>query len=229
MPTKRQLVLEHLERVSWRVMDAYPEVVRAMIRRRSGVYALYKRNQLYYVGLASNLMVRLKQHLKDRHRGAWDRFSVYLTVRDDHMKELESLILRITEPAGNKMAGRFAASRDLRTTLGRSMRQADADRRAVLLGGKAIRRRRKAKAKRKRGGQPLKGLIDRPIKLRAEADGYEYSATLRKDGTIRYGQRIFSTPSAAGKAARGKGCRGWSFWRYRNDAGEWVPLRALRS
>ena len=42
-----------------------------MIKRRAGVYALYrKQEKLYYVGLASNLMGRSKAHLRDRHTGA---------------------------------------------------------------------------------------------------------------------------------------------------------------
>jgi type I restriction-modification system DNA methylase subunit len=35
--------------------------------RRHGVYALYRGNRLYYVGLASNLRSRLNTHLRDRH------------------------------------------------------------------------------------------------------------------------------------------------------------------
>jgi hypothetical protein len=60
-------------------LDEYRDIVRTMIRGKSGVYALYKQDKLYYVGLASNLMTRVNGHLKDRHHGAWDRFSVYLT------------------------------------------------------------------------------------------------------------------------------------------------------
>jgi hypothetical protein len=69
-----------LEHISWRVLDEYPEVIRRLIRTKSGIYALYRGHRLYYVGLADNLMGRLKGHLRDRHRGLWDRFSVYLTV-----------------------------------------------------------------------------------------------------------------------------------------------------
>ena len=88
MPANKRLVTQHLEGISWRVLEEYPEIVRKLIRRQAGVYALYRRNKLYYVGLASNLMGRLKSHLRDRHNGAWDKFSVYLTVRDEHIKEL---------------------------------------------------------------------------------------------------------------------------------------------
>ena len=67
MAKNRKLVLQHLEDVSGRLLEAYPQVVKAMIRGKSGVYALYNKGKLYYVGLAKNLMGRLRQHLRDRH------------------------------------------------------------------------------------------------------------------------------------------------------------------
>src|SRR5688500_14618551 len=92
------LLIGFLEQISWRVLDEYRESGRDVIRRKSGVYALYKHDKLYYVGLASNLMGRVNGHLKDRHRGAWDRFSVYLTTNRADIKPLESLLLRIARP-----------------------------------------------------------------------------------------------------------------------------------
>ena len=90
MSSNKNLVVQHLENISWEVLGKYPDVVRTFIKGKAGVYALYKNNNLYYVGLAKNLMGRIKQHLKDRHKGSWNRFSVYLTFHDEHMKELES-------------------------------------------------------------------------------------------------------------------------------------------
>jgi len=93
-------VREYLERVSWRVLEKHRPTVRAMIRGHSGIYALYKGDKLYYVGLANNLMGRVNNHLKDRHKGKWDRFSVYLTTDDAHMRPLEALVLRVVDPHG---------------------------------------------------------------------------------------------------------------------------------
>jgi len=54
------------------------------------VYALYKRDKLYYVGLA---------------------------VEERHLKELETLVLRITgKPPGNKVLGKFKDSENLKKT-----------------------------------------------------------------------------------------------------------------
>jgi hypothetical protein len=41
---------------------------------------------------------------------SWDRFSVYLTIGDEHMKGLESLLPRIIDPPGNSISGEFAKS-----------------------------------------------------------------------------------------------------------------------
>src|SRR6266511_3304469 len=100
MAQRAQLVCQQLENVSSVVLEEYQDIIRHYIRGRNGVYALYKREKLYYVGLATNLRSRLKQHLRDRHGESWDRFSVYLTIGDSHLKEMESLLLRITHPTG---------------------------------------------------------------------------------------------------------------------------------
>ncbi|MBI4542961.1 MAG: GIY-YIG nuclease family protein [Gemmatimonadetes bacterium] len=82
------LVVQHVERMPRRILEEQPEVVREYVKGKRGVYALYKRSKLYYVGLASNLRRRLKQHLRDRHAGVLDSFSMYLTESDAHLREL---------------------------------------------------------------------------------------------------------------------------------------------
>lgn len=227
MPKGKQLVLEHLERVSGRVMDKYPGILRAQLRGRAGVYALYRKDKLYYVGLASNLTVRLKQHQTDRLSGKWDRFSVYLTSRDEHIKELESLILRVVEPRGNRTGGRLIHSKDLRADLRRRIAANDAENLAALMGGPLVLRRQRQKP-RKKGRGPLKVLVGKRRPLRGHAKGWEYRALLRRDGTIEYGRRSFPSPSAAATAAVGRQCNGWTFWQYRDDGGQWVPLKNAR-
>lgn len=76
-----------------------------------------------YVGLASNLRSRLNSHLRDRHADTWDRFSIHLTVGDEHLRELESLVMRIATPKGNKQKGKFSRSEDLRRRFRRQVAQ----------------------------------------------------------------------------------------------------------
>lgn len=91
------IVREFVEGISGKVLEQYRPLIGQLIKRRAGVYALYKNDRLYYVGLASNLMARVNGHLKDRHKGKWDRFSVYLTIADSHIRPLEALLLRIVD------------------------------------------------------------------------------------------------------------------------------------
>ena len=114
------IVRGYIERVSGRVLENYRPIIKEMIRGHAGVYALYKREKLYYVGLASNLMNRVNHHLKDRHKGKWDRFSVYLTINDSHIRSLEALMLRVVvdHPVGNKVKGRLDGATDMVRLIG---------------------------------------------------------------------------------------------------------------
>ncbi len=175
------------------------------------------------MGLARNLMGRLRSHQRDRHNGYWDRFSVYLTSRDEQMRELEALILRIAEPAGNKVKGKLAGSRNLFSSLSQHVMAADSQRREELLGK---RRRRVASSGNAR--DVLSTAFRRRKALRGWNGDYEYSATVLSDGSVRYGKKVYDSPNAAGRAALRKRCNGWSFWHYRDRRGEWLPLKTLK-
>ena len=108
MVKRRRVVVSHLENISGSALEKYHPQIKQLIKGRSGIYALYRNHNLYYVGLATNLMRRLKQHLRDHHEKKWNRFSVYATGNDEHMKELESLLLRIVNPRGNRQSGKIA-------------------------------------------------------------------------------------------------------------------------
>lgn len=140
MPRAVSLVLQHLEKVSRNVLGEYQEIVRQFVKGRQGVYALYKGEHLYYVGLAGNLRNRLKQHLRDRHGHSWDRFSVYLTKGDSHLKELESLVLRILKPSGNITKGGLTGSDDLRRRFKRAIREYHREKEKDMFGssGRAV-------------------------------------------------------------------------------------------
>ena len=113
MPRPAQLVCQQLEKIPREALKEYQRIVRNYVRGRHGIYALYRRGKLYYMGLASNLRSRLNTHLTDRHAQSWDRFSVYLTIDDRHLKDLESLLLRMMRPDGNKQSGKFVQCQDL--------------------------------------------------------------------------------------------------------------------
>jgi len=166
------------------------------------------------------------------HLAPTQRLSLKLpggTVHDEHMKELESLILRIVEPKGNRVAGKFARSEGLRRKLNRAMRERDADRRADLLGGHVARRRHRTKVKHSLGANRLAGIAGRAVQLRRRYKEEVLKASLLKDGRIRVAGKLYDSPNAAARAATGRRqINGWFFWHFRNDKKEWVPLRSLR-
>lgn len=229
MPKKRRLVLQHLENISRDALEEHQDILREHVRGKHGVYALYRRGDLYYVGLASNLRARLKAHLRDRHGKSWDRFSVYLTVSDGHVKELESLILRIVKPPGNKQSGRFAKSQNLKAEFARDVKsyyQGQAD---DILGRRRTRRVAIKIGPKTNSSKPeLANCFERAATLWGRYKGEDVIARVRKDGTIRFQGEVYNSPSGAATAARGTPTNGWWFWWFEQPSGDWVRLRHLK-
>lgn len=224
------LVSQHLEKISRDALERYQDVIRQYVRGRQGIYALYHGDKLYYAGLASNLRSRLKIHLKDRHGHSWDRFSVYLTIGDSHMKELESLILRMFKPVGNKQRGKFAKSEDLRRRFAADVREYHRKDLALLIGKKKDRKKPVLQKPAAIGKRPvLAGYSRQSDLLKAVFKGRTIRAHIRKDGAIRLDGKIFNSPSVAAAAAcKRRTCNGWTFWTYERAPGDWVLLNELR-
>jgi hypothetical protein len=240
MPKKkhRRLVQGNLERISSKVFDIYHDEITELVGRQHGVYALYKKNRLYYVGLAKNLRGRVKHHLKDRHAKKWDSFSLYLIRNVNYLRELESLLVHIAEPKGNIARGRFARSENLLDALNKMMSASDRQRRdETLAGGK---RRRPAKSKRrkrvaignattrKERKPVLSGVFQAGMELRAKYKGSDYTATVDEEGKIHSRGKIFNSPSMAAIEIVGHSKDGWLFWRYKDKDGNWVKLDNIR-
>ena len=211
-----KLVTQYLEKISREALEIHFDIVRNFMRRRNGVYALFRKGKLYYVGLASDLRWRLKHHLKGRHGERWDSFSVYLTIGDQHMRELESLILRIAEPPGNKQLGKFSGAESIIKKFAKAIDTKQRHERDRILGVEAEEK-------------DVPHLIPRSIGIRARRKGKLVKAKLRPDLTVRFKGRIYKTPSAAGRAVRKKSTNGWSFWQYQRSPGDWVPIDVLRN
>jgi hypothetical protein len=230
MARHASLVCQHLENISRQALEKYQHLIRQYVRNRHGVYALYRRGKLYYVGLASNLRTRLGHHLKDRHAQSWDRFSVYFTIGDSHLRELESLLLRIVKTKGNKQNGKFTKSEDLRRSFARDAKRSWQLEMQDLFGLSAPRRPTLKPAAPAAGRTPiLAAYIKGPLKLRARCKGETLHATVARAGTIRFNGKVYTSPSLAGAAARKyRTCNGWTFWQYERAPGDWVLLNELR-
>ncbi|PIT84879.1 hypothetical protein COU37_01315 [Candidatus Micrarchaeota archaeon CG10_big_fil_rev_8_21_14_0_10_45_29] len=84
--------------------------IKTLLRKYSGIYGLYKDDELYYVGLANNLHKRVKDHIKDRHAKKWDRFKLIIIKKVKYVKDLEALVLSLHKPTGNKRNSRVPSS-----------------------------------------------------------------------------------------------------------------------
>lgn len=228
MAKKGQLVSQYLERVSARVFDNYISIIKGFVGRRQGVYALYKGDRLYYVGLASNMNARLKQHLKDRHEGRWNSFSVYLTIGDAHLREIESLVLRVATPPGNAVKGKLKHAQDLRRHLKREVHSHHKKETDRLFDNK--KRIEVVESYSKNGRKPILYQYRGQVTfLKATHKGKPIKARVLRDGRIRFDKQVFTSPSlAAAKAVGRKTQNGWSFWHYERAPGDWVRLSKLR-
>ncbi len=228
-----QLVCQHLEYVSREVLAHYSELIREFVRGRPGVYALYRKNQLYYVGLAGNLRTRLHQHLRDRHAETWDHFSLYLTVGDQHLREIESLLVGISRPRGNRAKPNFIRSQNLRPALRRQVSQCQRRELGDLFPGSTT---KVAAAPKKLAPPPptngratkLSSYITKGFPIRFTFKGKLHRARVRANGSISYQGQVFTSPSGAAKAVTKKASDGWTAWHYERAPGDWVPLSRLR-
>jgi hypothetical protein len=228
---RSNLVCQHLERISAGALEDYQDIIREEIRGRHGIYALYKRDRLYYVGLARSFSGRLKSHLRDRHKGLWDRFSVYVTIEGHHIKELESLVLRIVKPKGNAMIGRLSRAEDMKRKLVRAVRLRQREEIRVLIG-KQIKITRVVTTKRliaNRVSETILGrCIDKPFTIRGTHKGKTYRARVRRTGWISYKGYLYSSPSQVAREICGHHKNGWIFWEWEKAPNYWVKLKALK-
>jgi hypothetical protein len=231
MARRTPLVTQHLENISRKVLEEHQQIVREYVRHRQGIYALFRRGKLYYVGLASNLVSRLGHHLKDRHQESWDRFSVYLTIEDSHLRELEALILRVATPPGNKQKGKFAKSEDMRRRFSSDLQKSMRSSLDELLGREPKKEQPpKKKVSAQKGKTPiLARYTQKAITLKGKHKDKTYWAYVRKSGLIFFDKKHFNSPSDAGAhAVKRTTCNGWTFWKYQRSPGDWVNLDVLR-
>lgn len=214
------LVTQSLEHISKDVFSKYASLITQLVEKSSGVYALYDEDELYYVGRATQLRRRVKQHLKDRHDASWTHFSIYLISKDEHIGEIESLLVRIANPKGNTVKPKGKDSRVMRKQLEKLIKQKHKEELAGLLS-KGIAKATDKDSRKK----SLKGLVSKRTRIYRTRKGKEHKAILTPAGTIIFKGKKYSSPTAAAKVAtKWASVNGWRFWYIRNDKNEWVRL-----
>lgn len=117
--TKGALIKGMSRRLSSEILesDIFADHLRKMMRRYAGIYALYRRRRLYYVGLTKNLLGRIRWHLKDRHRGKWDSFTIFRIQRVRYLKDIETLLSHVVDTPGNRQKGKVPKDADFNRVL----------------------------------------------------------------------------------------------------------------
>ncbi len=222
----RRLITAHLELVSSKAISDHRDELKSLLKGHPGVYALYRRDRLRYVGQAKNLFGRLDAHLRDRHAGTWDRFSAYVTARHDLVHEVEALAIRMAYPDANRRLGRFGGSSNLVPELKRLLTEKHLAGLDGLSGRQSARRlSRRAEGI---GADALAGMVRRRRQLRGWIGDEEFKAMLHPDGIIVVGGEPYASPFAAAVAATGRRRNGWRFWHLKGSDLEWRPLIQLR-
>lgn len=119
----KPLVRKHLTEISRALLEGENrEKFASFLKKheRQGLYALYGKNgELYYVGRASHLLGRLSTHRSDLHGKKWDKLAIYILDEGLTLHEVESLLIAVSKPEGNKNRGRLKGDlkKDLRDSL----------------------------------------------------------------------------------------------------------------
>ena len=137
--TKGALIKGMSKRLPYEILDdpVFKKGLRKIMRGYSGIYALYRKERLYYVGLTHDLFGRIKSHLDDRHSGRWDQFVIFRIKRVDYLKDIETLITHLVSIPGNRVKGKVPRDADI-TRILRIIH--DQSRKVMIKIGKALKK-----------------------------------------------------------------------------------------
>jgi hypothetical protein len=226
--SKKSLVVQKLENISKSIFRNYYKQITELIGNSHGIYALYDGDDLYYVGKSTDLKKRVKQHLKDRHIASWTHFSLYLVRSAERIGEIESLLIRIANPKGNRKTYRTSQKG---SSLLKELREMIKQRQKEELNemfGEGLRKRPSDKSRVSKL-KSLVGLVSKKTSLYRTYKGREYRALLTPRGKIKLGGKVYLTPTAAAKAiVKRSAVNGWKFWYIKDMNGEWIRLSDFR-
>jgi len=159
----------------------------------------------------------------------WDTFAIYLTIDNKYMKELESLVLRVTQPKGNRVKGGFAKSENLLRRFRNEIKRHLWSEMDIVTGRERarVKIRRGAKSRESLARPELAGVFGRSIALQGTYKQQTFRARVLKNGMIRFEKLRYKSLREAASIARGRPTNGWHFWKTKTRKGKWVSLRSL--
>lgn len=115
---KGSIIRYSLDNVKREYFDVIKRELKNALKNCSGIYALYKRDKLVYVGLATNMYWRMKGHSKAK-RFDWDKASLFIIPNLKYLRDVETAIVRIAKPKYNAIKGRVKDEHYLERVLNR--------------------------------------------------------------------------------------------------------------
>ena len=243
MRIKKKIFTEKIEGIPIMFFNPiYKTLVKEELKNKFGVYALYdKKGKLYYVGIAqNNIAGRIKQHLKNKHKGKWQFFSVYFTKKKNFIKILEDAFISIVLPKGNiqKPIKINKGNRRIRRKMDIIYKNKSKPMSHLRVKTKKLsalkfyKKKSRVKKSRENNGLSLKNYFKNNKTLHKTYKGKTYKAILLKSGKIKYKNKLYKSPSGAAKVivhrhSPNSGVNGWTFWSIKDSNNNWVRLSDL--
>ena len=201
----------------------YKDILIKEIGSKHGVYILYdKKGEPYYIGRASNIKKRLKDHFKDQHSGKWNRFSIYLTTEKQYIYGLEDAFISIVQPKGNKKQP-LRIDNKMISRIDKAIKQKDDEIRISILWNNKPKNKNNAKQS---NAPSFKNPFGRNKTLKKKYKNTLYKAIWLKSGRIKYNNKCYNSPTSVAKAVSGrKIINGKTFWHVQDNNGEWIKIK----
>ena len=249
MKKRKHILVDALEvKKEFMLEKKYKNIRKKEFAKKPGIYALYNRGKLYYIGHTSDLNIRLKEHHRNRHSGKWDKVSLYFTKTVATAKAVEaialSLLLGWGWPKGNKQEPKVRKkNKNIEDRILKAMKKITEEIVVKRSTKPSLRTRSSKKGFRKIASQDgaqkrnfqLKdffstGFLSGRHNLKAEYKAKTFYALLLPSGEIEYQGVKYLSPSFAAKAAkRSQSENGWTVWKIQDKSNKWITLDALRS
>ena len=237
-----KLFTEKLEKIHKDIFKDHRNALLKLVGKSHGVYALYKRDRLYYVGKASDLKKRVGEHLNDIHARKWTHFTAFLTSKSEDIKDIEAVLIIIADPDGNTNKPKSSA-KDMLKSLEALIKEEQEEKRRKILGKKStskkkkdVSKKKKSKAIRKQSTLNSETGKNKLVKMKQlfdadlikEGDTWYFKnnkknieGIITSDGQLKVGGKTYTSHHKAGKEAMNwPSCNGWNHWQYRDEQGE---------
>ena len=102
------LIQYSLDNIKRDYFNVIKRELKNVLKKRSGIYALYKGDKVVRVGQGTDIYWRMKGHSKSG-KLKWDRASLFIinSKRIENLRDLETAVVRIAKPKYNKVKGRI--------------------------------------------------------------------------------------------------------------------------